>query len=126
MTETRMPLASDIPYTSSGRIFWTMDRVAQALAPCSTRPAPSGAREFTSISTDTRSITPGTLFVALQGDRFDAHDFLAEAVTSGAAALVVSDAARAAGAGCPCTSCGTPWRRTVPSRITGAKHGPGR
>ena len=101
MTETRMPLASDIPYTSSGRIFWTMDRVAQALAPCSTRPAPSGAREFTTIGTDTRSITPGTLFVALQGDRFDAHDFLADAVTSGAAALVVSDAARAAGAGVP-------------------------
>ena len=99
MTGTRMPLASDIPYTSSGRIFWTMDRVAQALAPCITRPAPSGAREFTTIGTDTRSITPGTLFVALQGDRFDAHDFLADAVTSGAAALVVSDAARAAGAG---------------------------
>lgn len=101
MTGTRTPLASDVPYTSSGRAFWTMDRVAQALHACSTRPAPAGAREFTAVCTDTRSITPGTLFVALVGDRFDAHDFLANAVTSGAAALVVSDAERAAGTGVP-------------------------
>ena len=46
------------------------------------------------VSTDTRAISPGQLFVALRGERFDAHDFLAQAVAAGAAALLVSEAAR--------------------------------
>ena len=87
-----MALASDVPFTSTGRIFWTMDRVAQALASCSDQPLPGGAREFASISTDTRMIAAGTLFVALKGENFDAHDFLEEAVAAGASALVVSSA----------------------------------
>lgn len=43
------------------------------------------------VSTDTRGIGPGQLFIALRGERFDAHDFLAPAVASGAAALMVAD-----------------------------------
>ena len=46
------------------------------------------------VSTDTRAIAPGTLFIALSGERFDAHDFLDNASKAGAAALMVSDAAR--------------------------------
>lgn len=42
------------------------------------------------VSTDTRAIGAGQLFIALAGERFDAHDFLAQAVASGAAALLVS------------------------------------
>lgn len=42
------------------------------------------------VSTDTRDIPAGALFVALKGERFDAHDFLAQAVTAGAGALMVS------------------------------------
>lgn len=44
---------------------------------------------FSRVSTDTRSIQPGDLFVALRGDRFDAHAFLDEAVSKHAGALVV-------------------------------------
>src|SRR5690606_5144829 len=44
---------------------------------------------FSAISTDTRSITPGSLFVALKGDRFDGHDYLASARDAGATAAVV-------------------------------------
>ncbi|QJD30492.1 UDP-N-acetylmuramoyl-tripeptide--D-alanyl-D-alanine ligase [Methylococcus geothermalis] len=44
---------------------------------------------FDGVSTDTRTIRPGSLFFALRGDRFDAHDFIADAVNQGAAALVV-------------------------------------
>ena len=40
-------------------------------------------------STDTRTIEPGDTFVALRGERFDGHDFAAEAVRRGAAMLVV-------------------------------------
>jgi UDP-N-acetylmuramoyl-tripeptide--D-alanyl-D-alanine ligase len=41
------------------------------------------------VSTDTRTIAPGALFVALRGERFDAHAFLGEAAAKGAAAAVV-------------------------------------
>jgi UDP-N-acetylmuramoyl-tripeptide--D-alanyl-D-alanine ligase len=44
---------------------------------------------FTGISTDTRTLGPGQLFVALAGDRFDGHRFLAEARRAGAAGAVV-------------------------------------
>ena len=42
-----------------------------------------------SVSTDTRSIEQGALFVALVGERFDAHNFCQQAVESGAGALLV-------------------------------------
>jgi UDP-N-acetylmuramoyl-tripeptide--D-alanyl-D-alanine ligase len=44
---------------------------------------------FSEISTDTRTIQPGALFVALKGERFDAHDHLPAAAAAGAAAAVV-------------------------------------
>lgn len=40
------------------------------------------------VHTDTRSLQPGDLFIALRGERFDANDFLAEARQAGAAAAV--------------------------------------
>jgi UDP-N-acetylmuramoyl-tripeptide--D-alanyl-D-alanine ligase len=46
-------------------------------------------RTFASISTDTRAIVPGALFVALSGERFDAHQFLPGAAASGATAAIV-------------------------------------
>ena len=42
------------------------------------------------ISTDTRAVEPGALFVALRGERFDAHDFIAQAEAAGAVAVMVS------------------------------------
>ncbi len=42
------------------------------------------------VTTDSRSVQPGDLFVALIGERFDAHDFLADVVARGAAAVLVS------------------------------------
>jgi len=42
------------------------------------------------VSTDTRNIPEGALFFALKGENFDAHDFLTQAVGSGAGALVVA------------------------------------
>ncbi len=41
------------------------------------------------VSTDTRTIESGSLFVALVGERFDAHDFCQQAVEAGAGALLV-------------------------------------
>jgi UDP-N-acetylmuramoyl-tripeptide--D-alanyl-D-alanine ligase len=46
---------------------------------------------ITAVSTDSRRVEPGCLFVALQGERFDGHEFCAQAVRDGAAALLVSE-----------------------------------
>ena len=43
---------------------------------------------FDGVSTDSRQVAAGTLFVALRGERFDAHDFLHEVVAKGVAAIV--------------------------------------
>ncbi|MCB0405080.1 MAG: hypothetical protein KDD51_09860, partial [Bdellovibrionales bacterium] len=41
-----------------------------------------------SISTDTRSLQAGDVFVALRGERFDGHDHTADAVAKGAIAII--------------------------------------
>jgi UDP-N-acetylmuramoyl-tripeptide--D-alanyl-D-alanine ligase len=46
--------------------------------------------QIDSVTTDTRQITEGCLFVALKGEKFDAHDFAADAVKAGSGALLVS------------------------------------
>ncbi len=43
----------------------------------------------TNVCTDSRALQPGDLFVALSGERFDAHNFVAEAARRGAAAVIV-------------------------------------
>ena len=47
-----------------------------------------GDATFEGVSTDSRSIAPGNLFVALKGKHFDGHDFLKEMEKKGAAAVV--------------------------------------
>lgn len=52
---------------------------------------PGGDALFTGISTDTRSIEPGNLFLALKGPNFDGHRFIEQALEKGAVAVVVSE-----------------------------------
>lgn len=49
------------------------------------------------VHTDTRSLQAGDLFVALKGERFDAHDFLAQAKAQGAVAAIAHHGLAAAG-----------------------------
>jgi UDP-N-acetylmuramoyl-tripeptide--D-alanyl-D-alanine ligase len=44
------------------------------------------------VSTDTRAIRPSETFLALRGEHFDGHRFVANAVASGASAVIVDDA----------------------------------
>jgi UDP-N-acetylmuramoyl-tripeptide--D-alanyl-D-alanine ligase len=44
---------------------------------------------FSEISTDTRTLRPGALFVALRGERFDGHEHLGAAAAAGATAAIV-------------------------------------
>lgn len=50
--------------------------------------------KFTSVSTDTRTIKPGDLFVALRGPNFDGHEYLDIAKQRGAVAILVSKPVR--------------------------------
>ncbi len=45
---------------------------------------------FTGVSSDTRTIQPGNLFVALCGEKYDGHNFLDEAGRKGAAGAIIS------------------------------------
>ena len=49
------------------------------------------------VHTDTRSLQPGDLFVALKGDHFDAHEFLTQAKAIGAVAAIAQHGLREAG-----------------------------
>ena len=51
----------------------------------------SGKRRIRQISTDSRSIRRGDLFVALRGDRFDGHEFVPAVLAQGAAGAIVHD-----------------------------------
>lgn len=62
---------------------WLADFVRRAIGSSGSPP------EFSEISTDTRTIKPGALFVALEGERFDGHDHLAQARNAGARAAIV-------------------------------------
>jgi UDP-N-acetylmuramoyl-tripeptide--D-alanyl-D-alanine ligase len=58
--------------------------------------------EFSAVSSDSRRIAAGDLFVALKGDNFDGAQFVAAAAQSGAAAALVNSASHTGGeAPCP-------------------------
>jgi len=44
---------------------------------------------FGAVTTDSRTLEPGALFVALRGERFDGHEFVAQAAARGAAGVLV-------------------------------------
>lgn len=64
---------------------WTETEVRAALG----LPGAGGEMVFPRVSTDTRAVSDGDLFVALAGERFDAHEFLGKAAAAGAAGAVV-------------------------------------
>jgi UDP-N-acetylmuramoyl-tripeptide--D-alanyl-D-alanine ligase len=89
-------------------------------------PAVGGDRTFGAVSTDSRTLPPGALFVALKGPNFDGADFVAGAAARGAVAalvertvpvsvpqIVVPDALRAL------QQLGSAWRATFSIPIVG-------
>jgi UDP-N-acetylmuramoyl-tripeptide--D-alanyl-D-alanine ligase len=91
---------------------WTLDRVGQALREqLQPSAVPSGTAPLGGVSTDTRTLVRGDIFVALRGERFDGHDFLQQAATGGAAVLVVDNPAARWAWGCRSSPSGTPRTR---------------
>lgn len=50
----------------------------------------AGDLRFSAVSTDTRKLQPGDLYIALRGDNFDGADFIAQAQAAGAVAALVN------------------------------------
>ena len=69
---------------------------AQALLPGAALIGDGGVA-FARVHSDTRSLRAGDLFVALRGERFDAHDFLAQARQAGAVAALAERGLETAG-----------------------------
>ena len=67
-------------------VLWTAEEVAAAVGGAGD---PASWRA-TGVSIDSRTVTPGDLFVALRGPSFDGHDFVARAFEAGAVAALVS------------------------------------
>lgn len=67
----------------------TWDEVQTAVGAAAHNGKLAGNTVFPHITTDTRKISSGDLFVALRGEKFDGADFAAEALERGAAAVIV-------------------------------------
>jgi UDP-N-acetylmuramoyl-tripeptide--D-alanyl-D-alanine ligase len=67
----------------------SIQQVRQAVGGKALTPIPATAPMVASVCTDTRRMEPGSLFVAISGDKFNAHDFLPDAAKGGAVAALV-------------------------------------
>lgn len=67
----------DLAVATSGRLLSPMKEAEQII--------------FDSVSTDSRTIKPGALYIAINGERFNGHQFIQQAVQKGAVALLVSE-----------------------------------
>jgi UDP-N-acetylmuramoyl-tripeptide--D-alanyl-D-alanine ligase len=70
-------------------VSWTAAELARR---CGGSLIGDGARHIAGISTDSRSVRAGELFVAIRGENTDGHEYTAAALAKGAAALLVSQA----------------------------------
>ena len=76
-------MATAIPLN---RATFTVEEIARATGGVILR----GGGTSTGVSTDSRAVASGGAFVALSGERFDAHDFLSAATMRGARTLVIA------------------------------------
>ena len=79
------------------RFRWTDRTVSEALGLA--WDPDTGITSYRRVSTDSRAVGAGDLFVALRGERFDGHDFVAQAVREGARGIVVSRTVELPGTG---------------------------
>lgn len=62
---------------------WSTQKIASLLHVPASREIP-----IAQITTDSRAVQPGSLFVAIKGDQFDGHDFIEQSIAKGAAAIL--------------------------------------
>ncbi|MBQ7274216.1 MAG: UDP-N-acetylmuramoyl-tripeptide--D-alanyl-D-alanine ligase [Clostridiales bacterium] len=77
------------------RMFSFDEAVAAVNGTVINRKGAVGGTLFVSgVSTDTRTIEEGNLYIALKGERFDGHDYVQQAISKGACAVIVSSASK--------------------------------
>jgi len=69
--------------------FWSLDHITR-LVDGVWMPPPRDGIVVTGVSTDTRTLRPGELFVAISGQNFDGHDYIEKAFQAGASAAMGS------------------------------------
>ena len=82
-----------MPLKSSDRL--TIEEVIGAIHPVQNVGSAPMRTPIGPVTSDSRDVVPGSLFVALPGERVDGADFVAEAFRKGAAAAIVSEAGAA-------------------------------
>ena len=74
--------------------FWTLDNLAEVTGGRFLS-RPEGVTLTGGVSTDSRAPQQGQVFLAIQGERFNGHDYLEQAAGNGAALLIVHDKGKA-------------------------------
>ena len=74
----------------SAQPLWTSDDVATATDGRLASGASPADWQASGVSIDSRTCAPGDLFIAIAGPNFDGHDYVAEALSAGAAGAIVS------------------------------------
>ena len=69
--------------------LWTQAKIEKALGSLIVEVKGRTGRPLTEVSTDSRHLSRGAVFVALKGDKFDGHDYAAAAQRNGAELLIV-------------------------------------
>ncbi|HHS99565.1 MAG TPA: UDP-N-acetylmuramoyl-tripeptide--D-alanyl-D-alanine ligase [Thiomicrospira sp.] len=94
LDENQQKTVNDNQYLmkDSAMFSWTLEQLSEStngdiVGPLSEMESIS----FTSISTDTRTLEPGALYIAIKGENFDGHAFIEKAVQQGAVAVLVSE-----------------------------------
>src|SRR4051794_8414681 len=83
------------PAPTSAATMMTLDDAARMLP--GARVVGSVTTAISRVHSDTRSVAPGDLFVALRGERFDAHAYLADAKARGAVGALAERGLEAVG-----------------------------
>ena len=77
-----------VPYEDE---VWTLDWIARS---SNVQIVGGGLHsQFQAVETDSRSLSPSSVFLALKGDRFDGHDYVADVLKTGAHAAIVNQEA---------------------------------
>ena len=88
LTQAGKRFFDDRVEAKNGRVRWHAEHLLRATS--GKLEAGGEKRLFGKISTDTRTLNANDIFLALQGDNFDGHDFVVKAVEKGAGAVLVS------------------------------------
>ncbi|MFW6060105.1 MAG: UDP-N-acetylmuramoyl-tripeptide--D-alanyl-D-alanine ligase [Phycisphaeraceae bacterium] len=81
-----------MPTKSMTHSFWTASGLAEATGGA-WQGAPPADTDAIGVSIDSRTIQPGELFIALRGERFDGHKFVADALNKGAIGAMIERSA---------------------------------